>query len=30
MSEQFENLAGRIRGEVTDLEQVIERAEQAW
>ena len=30
MSELFENLAERIRGEVSDLEQVIERAGQAW
>lgn len=30
MSEPFENLAERIRGEVSDLEQVIERAGQAW
>ena len=30
MSEPFENLAKRIRGEVTDLEEVIDRAGQAW
>ena len=30
MSEPFENLAKRIRGEVADLEEVIDRAEQAW
>ena len=30
MSEPFENLVERIRGEVTDLAEVIDRAEQAW
>ena len=30
MSEPFGNLAKRIRGEVIDLEEVIDRAEQAW
>lgn len=30
MTEPFENLAERIRGEVTDLAEVIDRAEQAW
>ena len=30
MTELFESLAERIRDEVSDLEQVIERAEQAW
>ena len=30
MSEPFENLAERIRGEITDLTEVIDRAGQAW
>ena len=30
MSKPFENLAERLRGEVTDLAEVTDRAEQAW